>query len=53
VAGKLLLGSDAPNTGVRVGDQLAAVRSWPLPAGTLEKVAGGTARRLVSALRAQ
>jgi uncharacterized protein len=50
VAGKLLLGSDAPNTAVPAGDLVVAVRSLPLPTGTIEAITGGTARRLGSQL---
>jgi predicted TIM-barrel fold metal-dependent hydrolase len=47
VAGKLLFGSDAPNTGVRAGELLRRIRSLPVPAATIDDITGGTARRLL------
>ena len=47
-ADKLLFGSDAPNTAVRAGDLLGAIRSRPLPPAALAAITGGTARRLWS-----
>ena len=46
--GKLLFGSDAPNTAVSAADLLARVRAWRLPADVEADVLGGTARRLVA-----
>lgn len=51
VAHKLLFGTDAPNTGVPAGVHLEAVASLPLPAEQLSAIVGGTARRLVAAVR--
>jgi predicted TIM-barrel fold metal-dependent hydrolase len=44
---KLLFGSDAPNTSVRVEDAVAYVRSWGLPADDEAAVLGGNARALL------
>lgn len=51
VADKLLFGTDAPNTGVRAAAHLAAVAALPLPRERLSAIVGGTARRLVAAVR--
>jgi predicted TIM-barrel fold metal-dependent hydrolase len=48
VAGKLLHGSDAPNTGVETSDLLRMVRSLPLGPDTIAAITGGTARRLAA-----
>jgi uncharacterized protein len=50
-ADRLLFGSDAPNTGVRVGDLLARWRAVGADDATLTAVLGGNARRLVAAVR--
>ncbi len=48
LAGKILFGSDAPNTGVTVQQCLEHVRGLKLSAAAEASVLGGTARRLVS-----
>ncbi|MEX1178788.1 MAG: amidohydrolase family protein [Nitriliruptor sp.] len=48
---RLLFGSDAPNTGLRVGDAIARWRDRPLPADTRSAILGGNARRLTAAVR--
>jgi uncharacterized protein len=48
---RLLFGSDAPNTGVRVGDLLARWRAHDVAPEVLTAVLGGNARRLVAAVR--
>jgi predicted TIM-barrel fold metal-dependent hydrolase len=47
VAPKLLFGSDAPNTTMRAGDHLRAVRALPLDPAAIGAITGGTARRLL------
>jgi predicted TIM-barrel fold metal-dependent hydrolase len=57
VAGKVLFGSDAPNTGLTVSALLAglaeaeAEADGGLPAGAIAAITGGTARRLIGAVR--
>jgi len=46
--GKLLFGSDVPNTAVTIADALAVVRSWELPAEHEAAILGGTARALLA-----
>ena len=48
MAGKLLLGSDTPNTGLRATVVVEQVRSWGLDARDEAAVLGGTAARLQS-----
>jgi uncharacterized protein len=50
-ADRLLFGSDAPNTGVRVGDLLERWRAVGADEARLTTVLGGNARRLVAAVR--
>jgi len=50
-AGRLLFGSDAPNTVIAAGTGLAALRTSGLAPDALAAVTGGTARRLVAAVR--
>jgi uncharacterized protein len=55
VAGKVLFGSDAPNTGLSVSSLLAGLAEADgergLPAAALADITGGTARRLISEVR--
>lgn len=51
LAPKLLFGSDAPNVVCRVDDGLARVRGWGLAPAATEAILGGTAARLVAAVR--
>jgi uncharacterized protein len=53
LAGKLLFGSDAPNTGLTVSGLLAglAEADGGLPAAARAAITGGTARRLLSEVR--
>lgn len=46
--GRLLFGTDAPNTAVAAAELLATIRSWRLPADVEADVLGGTARRLIA-----
>lgn len=50
-ADRLLFGSDAPNTGVRVPDLVHAWRRRDLPAEVTRAVLGGNARRLIAGVR--
>lgn len=52
LAGKLLFGSDAPNTGLTVTRLLDGLAAPDLPAGAWAALTGGTARRLISDVRA-
>ena len=52
VAGRLLFGSDAPNTGFRAAAALAGVDRLGLSPEQRRAVTGGTARRLVAEVRA-
>jgi uncharacterized protein len=54
VAGKVLFGSDAPNTGLTISSLLAglASRDGGLTAADLAAITGGTARRLIAGVRA-
>jgi predicted TIM-barrel fold metal-dependent hydrolase len=54
VAGKVLFGSDAPNTGLTVSSLLAGLAGADggLTAADLAAITGGTARRLISEVRA-
>lgn len=47
---RILFGSDAPNTAIRVTDHLAWLDSFGLPAAARDAVTGGNARRLVAAV---
>ena len=51
VAGKLLLGSDSPNTCLRATTVVEQVRSWGLPADDEAAILGGTATRLQAGRR--
>ncbi len=51
VAGKLLLGTDTPNTCFRASAVIDQVRSWGLPPGLEAAVLGGTAARLQADIR--
>jgi uncharacterized protein len=51
-ADRLLFGSDAPNTGVRVPELVARWRARGLPPAVTRAVLGGNARRLVAEVRA-
>jgi uncharacterized protein len=50
-ADRLLFGSDAPNTGIRVPDLVARWRATGASHDALRAVLGGTARRLAAAVR--
>lgn len=50
-ADRLLFGSDAPNTGVRITDLVASWVDLDLPAEVTGAILGGNARRLTSAVR--
>jgi hypothetical protein len=52
LAGKLLFGSDAPNTGLTVTQLLDGLDGSGLPAEAWAALTGGTARRLVGDVRA-
>jgi uncharacterized protein len=47
-ADRLLFGSDAPNTGVRIPDLVEAWRTRDLPPETVGAILGGNARRLLA-----
>jgi predicted TIM-barrel fold metal-dependent hydrolase len=49
--GKVLFGSDAPNTFVPAADGLGRLRAMDLPADIEAAIRGGTARRLVAEVR--
>lgn len=51
VAGKVLFGSDAPNTGLSVSSQLALLADGGLTAADRVAITGGTARRLIGGVR--
>jgi len=51
LAGKLLFGSDAPNTGLTVTQLLDGLDGSGLPAEAWAALTGGTARRLVGDVR--
>ncbi len=51
LAGKVLFGSDAPNTGLTVTQLLDGLRAAGLPAAAWAALTGGTARRLVGEVR--
>ena len=51
VAGKVLFGSDAPNTGLSVSSQLALLADGGLTAADRAAITGGTARRLIRGVR--
>lgn len=51
-ADRLLFGSDAPNTGVRIPDLVATWRRRDLPEAVTSAILGGTARKLLAAVRA-
>jgi predicted TIM-barrel fold metal-dependent hydrolase len=51
VGPKLLFGSDAPNTGIVVGDAMDAVRRMPLAESTRAAILGGTASALQRGVR--
>ena len=50
-ARRLLFGSDAPNTGHRVGSLLARIAGAPVPAAVRDAICGGNARRLLGGVR--
>ena len=52
LAGKILFGSDAPNTGLTVTQLLDGLAVPGLPEGAWAALTGGTARRLISEVRA-
>jgi hypothetical protein len=52
LAGKLLFGSDAPNTGLTVTQLLDGLGGGKLPERAWAALTGGTARRLISDVRA-
>jgi hypothetical protein len=52
LAGKLLFGSDAPNTGLTVTQLLDGLDGGKLPERAWAALTGGTARRLISDVRA-
>jgi uncharacterized protein len=52
LAGKLLFGSDAPNTGLTVTELLAGLAGPDLPEDAWVALTGGTARRLIFDIRA-
>jgi hypothetical protein len=52
LAGKVLFGSDAPNTGLTVTELLDGLAGPDLPEEAWTALTGGTARRLVSEVRA-
>lgn len=52
-ADRLLFGSDAPNTGVRIPDLVASWRTRDLPPETVAAIVGGNARRLIHAVRSE
>ncbi len=52
LAGKLLFGSDAPNTGLTAGHLLDRLAHPDLPREARAAITGGTARRLLSEVRA-
>jgi predicted TIM-barrel fold metal-dependent hydrolase len=49
---RLLFGSDAPNTGVRIPELVAGWRGRELPDAVTSAILGGNARRLLAAVRA-
>jgi hypothetical protein len=51
-AGKLLFGSDAPNTGLTVPQLLEGLAHPDIPGPAWAALTGGTARRLISGVRA-
>ncbi len=51
LAGKILFGSDAPNTGLTVTELLDGLAAPDLPEAAWEALTGGAARRLVSEVR--
>ncbi len=52
VVGKVLFGSDAPNTGLTVSSLLAGLADSGLSEADRAAITGGTARRLIAAVRA-
>jgi predicted TIM-barrel fold metal-dependent hydrolase len=52
LAGKLLFGSDAPNTGLTVTQLLDGLAGPELPQAAWAALTGGTARRLIGDVRA-
>jgi predicted TIM-barrel fold metal-dependent hydrolase len=52
LAGKLLFGSDAPNTGLTVPQLLDGLAHPDIPGQAWADITGGTARRLISGVRA-
>jgi predicted TIM-barrel fold metal-dependent hydrolase len=52
LAGKLLFGSDAPNTGLTVPQLLDGLAHPDIPESAWADITGGTARRLISGVRA-
>ncbi len=51
LAGKVLFGSDAPNTGLSVTQLLDGLAGLELPPAAWAALTGGTARRLVGDVR--
>jgi predicted TIM-barrel fold metal-dependent hydrolase len=51
LAGRLLFGSDAPNTAIPVGRQLERLRRLALDPAAEAEILGGTARRLLAQMR--
>lgn len=49
-ADRILFGSDAPNTAIRVADHLAWLDAFGLPDQARDAITGGNARRLVAAV---
>ena len=52
LAGKVLFGSDAPNTGLTVTQLLDGLAGLELPDQAWTALTGGAARRLISEVRA-
>jgi hypothetical protein len=52
LAGQVLFGSDAPNTGLTVTQLLDGLAGLDLPAQAWAALTGGAARRLISEVRA-